>query len=84
MLAVDGKLSAVALAEKVGITAKAVEKHLARLKADASSNVSDLPKVYSGGLFDFILSACNLLHLQKIYYPLNSLPSNNTFHPKQL
>ena len=34
MLAEDGKLSAVALAEKVGITAKAVEKHLARLKAD--------------------------------------------------
>jgi predicted ArsR family transcriptional regulator len=27
-------LSAVALAEKIGITAKAVEKHLARLKAD--------------------------------------------------
>ena len=34
LLAEDGKLSAVALAEKVGITAKAVEKHLARLKAD--------------------------------------------------
>lgn len=30
----DGSLSAVALSEKIGITAKAVEKHLARLKAD--------------------------------------------------
>lgn len=27
-------MSAVALASKIGITAKAVEKHLARLKAD--------------------------------------------------
>lgn len=34
LLTEDGKLSAVALAEKVGITAKAVEKHLARLKAE--------------------------------------------------
>ena len=34
LLAEDGKLSAVTLAEKVGITAKTVEKHLARLKAD--------------------------------------------------
>ena len=69
MLAEDGKLSAAALAEKVGITAKAVEKHLARPKADASSNVSDLPKVDGGGLFDFILSACNLLHLQNYTIP---------------
>ena len=30
----DGKLSAAALAERLGISAKAVEKHLARLKAD--------------------------------------------------
>ena len=34
LLAEDGKLSAVALADKVGISAKAVEKHLANLKAD--------------------------------------------------
>ena len=34
LLREDGCLSAVALAEKIGITAKAVEKHLARLKAD--------------------------------------------------
>ena len=34
LLAEDGKLSAVALAGKVGISAKAVEKHLANLKAD--------------------------------------------------
>ena len=34
MLAEDGKMSAVALAERLGISAKAVEKHLARLKAD--------------------------------------------------
>jgi Fic family protein len=33
-LAEDGKLSAVALADRIGITAKAVEKHLARLKAN--------------------------------------------------
>ncbi|MBQ2046711.1 MAG: Fic family protein [Muribaculaceae bacterium] len=30
----DGNLSAVAIAERIGITSKAVEKHLARLKAD--------------------------------------------------
>lgn len=30
----DGKLSAVALAKRIGISAKAVEKHLARLKTD--------------------------------------------------
>lgn len=34
MLSEDGKLSAVALAGKIGISAKAVEKHLANLKAD--------------------------------------------------
>ena len=34
LLSEDGKLSAVALAEKIGISAKAVEKHLANLKAD--------------------------------------------------
>ena len=34
LLSEDGKLSAAALAEKLGISAKAVEKHLARLKAD--------------------------------------------------
>ena len=34
LLCEDDRLSAVALAEKIGITAKAVEKHLARLKAD--------------------------------------------------
>ena len=34
LLEEDGKLSAVAVAEKIGISAKAVEKHLARLKAD--------------------------------------------------
>ena len=34
LLAEDGKLSAAALAERLGISAKAVEKHLARLKAD--------------------------------------------------
>ena len=32
LLSEDGKLSAVALAEKIGISAKAVEKHLANLK----------------------------------------------------
>ena len=36
LLREDGRLSAVALAEKIGITAKAVEKHLARLKADGT------------------------------------------------
>lgn len=34
LLREDSRLSAVALAEKIGITAKAVEKHLARLKSD--------------------------------------------------
>ena len=34
LLSEDGELSAVALAEKIGISAKAVEKHLANLKAD--------------------------------------------------
>lgn len=34
LLAENGKLSAVSLSEKIGITAKAVEKHLANLKAD--------------------------------------------------
>lgn len=36
MLAEDGKLSAVALAGRIGISAKAVEKHLANLKADGA------------------------------------------------
>ena len=34
LLSANGKLSAVALAEKIGISAKAIEKHLANLKAD--------------------------------------------------
>ena len=34
LLSEDGKLSAIALAEKIGISAKSVEKHLANLKAD--------------------------------------------------
>jgi ATP-dependent DNA helicase RecG len=34
LLSEDGKLSAAALAEKICISAKAVEKHLANLKAD--------------------------------------------------
>ena len=34
LLSEDGKLSAAALAEKIGISAKAVEKHLANLKTD--------------------------------------------------
>jgi Fic family protein len=34
LLSEDGKLSAAALAEKIDISAKAVEKHLAKLKAD--------------------------------------------------
>ena len=34
LLSEDGKLSAMALAEKIGISAKSVEKHLANLKAD--------------------------------------------------
>ena len=34
LLAENGKLSAVAIGEKIGISAKAVEKHLANLKAD--------------------------------------------------
>ena len=34
LLRKDGKLSAVAIGERIGITSKAVEKHLARLKAD--------------------------------------------------
>ena len=33
-LSEDGKLSAVALAEKIGISSKAVEKHLVNLKSD--------------------------------------------------
>ena len=36
LLSEDGKLSAVALAEKIGISAKSVEKHLAKLKADGT------------------------------------------------
>ena len=36
LLSQDGKLSAVALAEKIGISAKSVEKHLAKLKADGT------------------------------------------------
>lgn len=34
LLSEDGKLSAMALAGKIGISAKSVEKHLANLKAD--------------------------------------------------
>ena len=34
LLSEDGKQSAAGLAERLGISAKAVEKHLARLKAD--------------------------------------------------
>jgi predicted HTH transcriptional regulator len=34
LLTENSKLSAVALAERIGISAKAVEKHLANLKAD--------------------------------------------------
>lgn len=34
LLAQDGKLSAAALAKQIGISAKAIEKHLAKLKAD--------------------------------------------------
>ena len=34
MLAQDGKLSAASLAETIGITPKAIEKHLAKLKAE--------------------------------------------------
>ena len=34
LIAEDGKLSAAALAEKIGISAKAVEKQLAKLKAE--------------------------------------------------
>ena len=34
LLSEDGKLSAVTLAKKIGISAKSVEKHLANLKAD--------------------------------------------------
>ncbi|MBR4029131.1 MAG: Fic family protein [Alistipes sp.] len=34
LLSEDGKLSATALAEKIGISSKAVEKHLVNLKAD--------------------------------------------------
>ena len=34
LLSKDGKLSATSLAEKIGISAKAVEKHLANLKTD--------------------------------------------------
>ena len=34
LLSEDGKLSAAALADKIGISAKAVEKHLTNLKAD--------------------------------------------------
>ena len=34
LLSQDGKLSATALAERIGISAKAIEKHLANLKAD--------------------------------------------------
>ena len=34
LLSKNGKLSAASLAEKIGISSKAVEKHLANLKAD--------------------------------------------------
>ena len=34
LLSEDGKLSVAALAGKIGISAKAIEKHLANLKAD--------------------------------------------------
>ena len=34
LLSEDGELSAATLAKKIGISAKAVEKHLANLKAD--------------------------------------------------
>ena len=36
LLSEDGKLSATTLAEKIGISAKSVEKHLANLKADGT------------------------------------------------
>ena len=34
LLAQDGKLSAAALAKQIGLSAKTIEKHLAKLKAD--------------------------------------------------
>ncbi|MBQ3249356.1 MAG: winged helix-turn-helix transcriptional regulator [Alistipes sp.] len=34
LLSEDDRLNAMALAQKIGISSKAVEKHLARLKAD--------------------------------------------------
>ena len=34
LLSEDGKLSAVTIAKKIGISSKAVEKHLANLKAE--------------------------------------------------
>lgn len=36
LLSENGKLSATALADKIGISAKSVEKHLANLKADGT------------------------------------------------
>ena len=48
LLSEDGKLSAASLAEKWGISAKAVEKHLARLKADGIIERIGLPRVVIG------------------------------------
>lgn len=36
MLSLDNTLSATALAQRIGITPKAVEKHIFRLKADGT------------------------------------------------
>ena len=36
LLAQDGKLSAAALAKQIGLSAKTIEKHLAKLKADGT------------------------------------------------
>ena len=54
LLSEDGKLSAASLAEKLGISAKAVEKHLARLKADGIIERIGLPRVVIGVRSDIL------------------------------
>ena len=63
LLSGDGSLSAAALAARIGITPKAVEKHLARLKAEGRSAYSVRPLIFAGASKTPKRSALNGKHL---------------------
>lgn len=50
LLAQDSKLSATALAKKIGLSAQTIEKHLVKLKADDTIERIDPAK---GGYWEF-------------------------------